>query len=125
MYSDALEEESGEARNQILRRLGDVALFISGVFSRSLKRRVVDVDYYIAMGGGAYLGGLLYDFSGDYLLTFATGAGAGVSNSVGRAPILSMARAYWAAASAWLSLWCMWCLWLGIWAFPASRRPRC
>jgi hypothetical protein len=31
-----------------------VALFISGLFSNSLNRKLVDVDYYIAMGGGAY-----------------------------------------------------------------------
>jgi hypothetical protein len=37
-----------------LKRLGDVALFISGLFSGSLNRKVVDIDYYIAMGGTAY-----------------------------------------------------------------------
>jgi hypothetical protein len=31
-----------------------VALFISGVFSQSLNRCVVDVDYYVSMGGSAY-----------------------------------------------------------------------
>jgi hypothetical protein len=29
-------------------------LFISGVFADSLNRKLVDVDYYIAMGGNAY-----------------------------------------------------------------------
>jgi hypothetical protein len=38
----------------MLRRLGDIALFIAGMFSPSLKRKVVGVDYYINMGGGAY-----------------------------------------------------------------------
>lgn len=37
-----------------LRRLGDVSLFVSGFFSDSLRRKLVDVDYYIAMGGYAY-----------------------------------------------------------------------
>ena len=37
-----------------MKRLGDVALFISGVFADSLNRKLVDVDYYIAMGGNAY-----------------------------------------------------------------------
>ncbi len=37
-----------------LRRVGDAALFISGFFSDSLRRKVVDVDYYIALGGYAY-----------------------------------------------------------------------
>lgn len=54
MYGDALQAPSGELRNLLLRRLADVALFISGVFSDSLRRKAVDVDYYVAMGGGAY-----------------------------------------------------------------------
>ncbi len=37
-----------------LRRLGDTALFVSGFFGDSLARSLVDVDYYIAMGGSAY-----------------------------------------------------------------------
>jgi hypothetical protein len=37
-----------------LRRLGDTALFVSGFFGDSLTRSLVDVDYYIAMGGRAY-----------------------------------------------------------------------
>lgn len=53
-YADALSAPSNEMRNQTLKRLGDVALFISGVFSSSLQRKLVDVDYYIAMGGNAY-----------------------------------------------------------------------
>ena len=43
-----------DERSRALRRLGDIALFISGVFSQSLNRRVVDVDYYVSMGGSAY-----------------------------------------------------------------------
>jgi hypothetical protein len=36
------------------RRLGDVALYIAGVFADSLRHRSVDVTYYINMGQGAY-----------------------------------------------------------------------
>jgi len=54
MYSEALEATTPEARHNLLRRLADVALFVSGVFSDSLNRKLIDVDYYIAMGGGAY-----------------------------------------------------------------------
>lgn len=54
LYSDAVDAPSAEERNRALKRLGDVALFISGVFPNSLNRKVVDVDYYIAMGGNAY-----------------------------------------------------------------------
>jgi hypothetical protein len=34
--------------------VGDLSLFISGFFSDSLNRRVVDVDYYIQLGEHAY-----------------------------------------------------------------------
>ena len=54
LYAEALEAPSLEVQTRSLRRLGDVALLISGIFSDSLNRKLVDVDYYIAMGGGAY-----------------------------------------------------------------------
>ncbi|WP_455221513.1 hypothetical protein [Kaarinaea lacus] len=54
MYTDALSESTLAERIRILQKLGDTALFISGVFSDSLNNRLVDVDYYIAMGGNAY-----------------------------------------------------------------------
>jgi hypothetical protein len=55
LLKEALEEQ-GPARVQMLRRLGDTSLFVSGFFPDSLSRRssLVDVDYYIAMGGRAY-----------------------------------------------------------------------
>lgn len=54
LYADAVNAPSVEQRNQALKKLGDVALFITGLFSASLKRKPVGVDYYIAMGGNAY-----------------------------------------------------------------------
>jgi hypothetical protein len=54
MLADAADAKSPEHRNQILQRIGDVALFVSGFFSDSLARRAVDIDYYINMGGNAY-----------------------------------------------------------------------
>jgi hypothetical protein len=54
LYAEAVEGKTVEERNRALRRLGDVALFISGVFSQSLNRCVVDIDYYVSMGGSAY-----------------------------------------------------------------------
>lgn len=54
MLDDALTSETEAEREQRYRRLGDVALFVAGFFSRSFARRAVDVDYYIAMGGNAY-----------------------------------------------------------------------
>ena len=53
-YSDALNSSTDHERNTALRHLGDIALFICGLFSNSLKSKVVDVDYYAAMGGTAY-----------------------------------------------------------------------
>jgi hypothetical protein len=55
LLKEALEE-AGPARLRLLRRLGDTSLFISGFFPDSLTCRssLVDVDYYIAMGGRAY-----------------------------------------------------------------------
>jgi hypothetical protein len=49
----ALESGGAEQRAR-LRELGDVSLFTSGYFSDSLRRRLVDVDYYVALGGYAY-----------------------------------------------------------------------
>ena len=50
----ALEEESAEARAKRMRQLGDFSLYVAGFFTDSLKRKLVDVDYYIGMGGAAY-----------------------------------------------------------------------
>lgn len=54
MMVDATEAETVEQRNTILQRIGDVALFVSGFFADSLATKVVDIDYYIHMGGNAY-----------------------------------------------------------------------
>ncbi|MDE1886592.1 MAG: hypothetical protein KGI32_00485 [Gammaproteobacteria bacterium] len=54
MLAEAFEAGSPERRQQLLQRLGDVALFISGFFSDYLNHRPVDVDYYSRMGGTAY-----------------------------------------------------------------------
>jgi hypothetical protein len=54
MLSEALEAPSGEDRNRGLQRLGDVSLFIAGFFAQSFARKLIDIDYHIAMGGRAY-----------------------------------------------------------------------
>jgi hypothetical protein len=59
MLKDALDAPTEAERNHHLQRLGDVSLFIAGFFARSFARRLVDVDYNIAMGGRAY--GVLAD----------------------------------------------------------------
>lgn len=53
-YADTLQALGPELRARALRNLGDVALFVAGVFAESLNRKLVDVDYYAAMGGSAY-----------------------------------------------------------------------
>lgn len=54
MLADALEAPSVSARQRALQRLGDVSLFVAGFFARSFARKLVDIDYHIAMGGNAY-----------------------------------------------------------------------
>jgi hypothetical protein len=54
MYADAAADNSVAGRVRTFQKLGDTALFITGVFADSLNRKLVDVDYYIAMGGSAY-----------------------------------------------------------------------
>jgi hypothetical protein len=47
--------ESGGIQQRVsLKQIGDVSLFISGFFSDSLRRKLVDVDYYASIGGVAY-----------------------------------------------------------------------
>ena len=54
MLGEALEAPTNEARFRGLQRLGDVSLFIAGFFSAGFARKLVDIDYHIAMGGRAY-----------------------------------------------------------------------
>src|SRR5579862_5593317 len=54
MLADALEAKSAGERHRGLQRLGDVSLFIAGFFARSFARKLIDIDYHIAMGGNAY-----------------------------------------------------------------------
>jgi hypothetical protein len=43
-----------EERARCLRGVADQSLYVSGFFADSLSRGLVDVDYYIQIGGGAY-----------------------------------------------------------------------
>ncbi len=61
LYGEAVSLSSENDRNRVLKQLGDISLFIAGIFSNSLNKRLVGVDYYIAMGGNAY--GYLSDVS--------------------------------------------------------------
>ena len=54
MLADAAEASSPQQRDEALRRLGDVSLFVAGFFAQSFARKLIDIDYHIAMGGRAY-----------------------------------------------------------------------
>lgn len=47
-------DSGGLQQRATLREIGDVSLFMSGFFAESLTRKLVDVDYYISIGGCAY-----------------------------------------------------------------------
>jgi hypothetical protein len=54
MLADACDASTAQQRDDALRRLGDVSLFVAGFFAQSFARKLVDIDYHIAMGGRAY-----------------------------------------------------------------------
>lgn len=54
MVKEALEKPETEAQRSLFRQVGDVSLYVAGYFQDSLNRKLVDVDYYIDMGGTAY-----------------------------------------------------------------------
>jgi len=47
-------EGGGFEQRANLKQIGDQSLFVSGFFSDSLNRKLVDVDYYARIGGYAY-----------------------------------------------------------------------
>jgi hypothetical protein len=51
--ADALEA-AGMRQRSSLKQIGDISLFVSGFFADSLARKLVDVDYYVNIGGTAY-----------------------------------------------------------------------
>ena len=53
LLADAVDQ-GHEQQRRALQRVGDQALFIAGFLSESLSRKLVDVDYYVSMGGSAY-----------------------------------------------------------------------
>ncbi|MCC6276917.1 MAG: hypothetical protein IT289_03255 [Oligoflexia bacterium] len=53
LKSQSKDVEGGE-KVRLLKRTGDISLYISGFFADSLNRKVVDLDYYRSMGAIAY-----------------------------------------------------------------------
>jgi len=64
MLAQAMEAPTSQERHRALQRLGDVSLFIAGFFAGSFARKLVDIDYHIAMGGQAY-GSLAHSVGGS------------------------------------------------------------
>lgn len=54
LLADAADAPDAQARNLVLQRVGDTSLFVAGFFQDAFARKLVDVDYYIDMGGAAY-----------------------------------------------------------------------
>jgi len=54
LLAQAADAPTPLERAVILQRLGDVSLFVAGFFAHGFERRLVDVDYHVAMGGRAY-----------------------------------------------------------------------
>lgn len=53
VLADAVDSSTVE-RNRALRRVGDQSLFVAGFLGDYLRTRIVDLDYYVSMGGSAY-----------------------------------------------------------------------
>ena len=54
LLAEAADAQDREVRNAVLRRVGDTSLFVAGFLGDGFARKLVDVDYYIDMGGAAY-----------------------------------------------------------------------
>ncbi len=59
LLAAAADTPDRETRNALLRRVGDTSLFVAGFLGDGFARKLIDVDYYIDMGGAAY--GRLHD----------------------------------------------------------------
>jgi hypothetical protein len=53
MYKRA-QEATDAQRAHLLKNMGDIALYVSGYFTDFVEKSMVDVDYYVSMGGAAY-----------------------------------------------------------------------
>jgi hypothetical protein len=54
LVKEAVETPEAEMKRTMFRQVGDVSLYTAGFFQESLNRKLVDLDYYIDMGGRAY-----------------------------------------------------------------------
>jgi hypothetical protein len=54
LLAEAAEASDSQTRNLVLQRVGDTSLFVAGFFGDGFARKLVDIDYYIDIGGAAY-----------------------------------------------------------------------
>lgn len=54
ILAEAVDSADPAERNFALQRVGDLSLFLAGFFGEGMSRKLVDVDYYVRMGGAAY-----------------------------------------------------------------------
>ena len=54
MFLRALNQTHANQKVQLYQRLGETALYVSGFFGDSLKRKLVNLEYYVNMGTNAY-----------------------------------------------------------------------
>lgn len=55
LYKEALEAEAPPIQKTLFQNVGDISLYKAGFFQESLNRAKIDIDYYIGLGGSAYL----------------------------------------------------------------------
>ena len=54
LMAEAAAAPDPQTRNVVLQHIGDTSLFVAGFFQDGFARKLVDVDYYIEVGGAAY-----------------------------------------------------------------------
>lgn len=54
LVKEANDVPADDAKRTIYRQVGDLSLYRAGFFQESLNRKLVDLDYYIEIGGHAY-----------------------------------------------------------------------
>src|SRR5689334_19537945 len=54
LLARAAETDDPKERNGVLRRVGDTSLFVAGFLGDGFAAKLVDIDYYIDIGGAAY-----------------------------------------------------------------------
>ncbi|MBS1959382.1 MAG: hypothetical protein JST80_07925 [Bdellovibrionales bacterium] len=54
MMKEALEAEVSAEQKSLFQNVGDISLYKAGFFQERITRSLVDLDYYIGIGGAAY-----------------------------------------------------------------------